>query len=103
MIGVTTADPDWVIDQLVKIGREFSVEQLVFIDAIDKRYKGEGNTLAFAFEELPFLLGLPLGFPFGVAIAVSIPLPFAELLESSPFASLLFAFSFGKSASKLVA
>ena len=100
--GVSPTESDWVIDQVVKIGREFSVVASISTNAIDWRCEGEGVSLPFAFAEFAFLFGLPFGLPFRVAFPFSFPLAFAELFGSSSFASFLFAFSFGKSSSKRV-
>lgn len=96
-------DPDWVIDQLVKIGREFSVVQLGWTDAVDGRWKGKGVSLPFAFAELSLLFVFTLGLPFGVAFSLAFPFSFTELFGSSSLSSLLFAFSLRQSSPKYVA
>ena len=100
---MSPTDPDWVIDQVVKIGREFSVLLPISTNAIDQRCEGEGVPLPFTFAEFALLFGLALGLAFGVAFPFSFSLAFAELFGPSSFASFLFAFSFGKSSPKRVA
>lgn len=97
---MSPTDPDWVIDQVVKIGREFSVVASILTNAID--WRCEGVSLPFTFAEFAFLFGLPFRLPFRVSLAFSFPLAFTELFGSSSFASFLLAFSFGKSSSKRV-